>query len=148
MAIVRILALDLGQRRIGLAVSDALGLTAQGLDTLVRRNQQADLDALVHVIRTHEVGRCLLGLPRRLNGEEGPQAEHARAFGSQLARRTGLPVAYWDERLTTVEAERVLREGGLHTRQQRRPVVDRLAAVILLQSFLEAGAPAIPGGFV
>lgn len=135
----RILALDVGLRRIGLAVSDPLGLTAQGLETLERQNEAADLNALSQLARHYEIRTFLLGLPRRLSGEEGAQAAKVRAFGARLARRTGLPVAYWDERLTTVEAERVLRQGGLSRREQRRPAVDRLAAVILLQSFLESG---------
>jgi putative Holliday junction resolvase len=135
----RILALDLGQRRIGLAVSDAMGWSAQGLPTLERRDRAADLAALAGLAREHAVGTWLLGLPRRLSGAEGPEAVRTRAFGAELQRHTRLPVVYWDERLTTVEAARVLREAG-SSRQQERRAVDRLAAVLLLQSYLDYAA--------
>ncbi len=137
----RILALDLGQRRIGLAVSDPLGWSAQGLPTLQRRNRGADLAALAELGRCHQAGLWLVGLPRRLSGVEGPEAARARAFGDDLARHTRLPVAYWDERLTSVEAGRVLRSAG-SSRRQLRQAVDRLSAVLILQSYLDRTAVA------
>ena len=133
----RILALDLGARRIGLAVSDPLGITAQGLDTLERRNIRADLAALAEIARAKEVRMFLLGNPLNMSGSEGRQAAYVREFGERLGRHTGLPVTLWDERLTTVEAERVLREGGA-TLERRKQAVDRLAAVILLKSYLDS----------
>ncbi|MGH9394101.1 MAG: Holliday junction resolvase RuvX [Terriglobales bacterium] len=135
----RILALDLGLRRIGVAVSDPLRLTAQGLATLQRRNRGADLAALQALAQAHAAGMWLLGLPRLMSGEEGRQAGIVRAWGDALHRHTHLPVEYWDERLTTVEAERVLRSAS-SSRAQTRRAVDRLAAVILLQSYLDAAS--------
>lgn len=141
----RILALDLGRKRIGLAMSDGLGITAQGLSTLERRTMRADLGAIHHLAATGEVGAYLLGLPRSLRGEESRQAAWVRDFGERLKKRSRLPVLYWDERFTSVEAERVLRqEGG--TRQSLKGKVDRLAAVLLLQSYLDAGCPGLHEG--
>lgn len=133
----RILALDFGARRIGLAISDPLGLTAQGLPTLERSNRERDLAALLALAREREVTLWLMGLPLHLSGTEGAQAQKVRTFGALLAARSGLPVEYWDERLTTVAAQRVLREAELSLAKRRR-AVDRLAAVVLLQSYLEA----------
>jgi len=146
----RILALDLGKRRIGLALSDALGITAQGLPTLERTNLREDLAALSRIAAEHEVRFIVMGHPLHMSGREGRQAQYAREFAERLQARTGLEVRFWDERLTTVEAQRVLRESGILTRQRRRrpsvaaqvarksakAVVDKLAAQILLQSFL------------
>jgi putative holliday junction resolvase len=133
----RILALDVGARRIGLAVSDALGLTAQGLETFVRTNIREDLARLGRLAEEREVSRLLIGDPKTMAGGESRQARLVREFGDRLAARTGLPVQYWDERLTSVEAERVLREGGARMRSERKGAVDRLAAVILLESYLQ-----------
>jgi putative Holliday junction resolvase len=137
----RILALDLGKRRIGLALSDPLGITAQGLPTLERINIRKDLAALAHLAAEHEVRFILLGHPLQMSGREGRQAEGAREFAERLAERTGIEVRLWDERLTTVEAQRVLRESGISI-AKRAKAVDRLSAQILLQSYLarEAGA--------
>jgi putative pre-16S rRNA nuclease len=136
----RVLALDLGKRRIGLALSDELGLTAQGLKTLERTNIRADLAQLSETIAAHNVSRILIGNPMHMNGREGRQAEHAREFGARLQTATGLPVEYWDERLTTVEAQRVLRASGISI-EKRAKAVDRLAAVILLESYLDSRQP-------
>lgn len=133
----RILALDLGARRIGVAVSDGLGITAQGLATVERRNRGADLEALRALAERYEAAQWLLGLPRHMSGSEGRQAGLVRAWGGALERHTGMPVVYWDERLTTVEAGRVLRQAG-SSRLQTRRAIDRMSAVILLQSYLDA----------
>ncbi|MGH9518675.1 MAG: Holliday junction resolvase RuvX [Terriglobales bacterium] len=133
----RIVALDMGQRRIGVACSDGLGVTAQGLPTLERTNRQQDLAALAELGRARGAGLWLLGLPRHMSGSEGRQAESVRRWGEALGRHTRLPVTYWDERLTTVEASRVL-DAAHASRASRRQAIDRLAAVILLQSFLDA----------
>lgn len=138
----RILALDLGRKRIGLAISDGLGITAQGLPTLERKNMRTDLGAIHHLLREREASAILLGLPRTLRGEEARQAEWVRDFGDRLKKRCGCPVVYWDERFTSVEAERVLRQQG-GDRMSRKGQVDRLAAVILLQSYLDAGTPGL-----
>lgn len=131
------LALDLGKRRIGLALSDALGITAQGLETLERTNIREDLARLKQIISEQNVSRILIGYPLHMSGREGRQVEHARDFGARLQVATGLPVEFWDERLTTVEAQRVLRQSGISI-EKRAKAVDRLAAVILLESYLDS----------
>jgi putative holliday junction resolvase len=134
----RILALDLGKNRIGLAISDELGITAQGLATLARRNKRADLAALGTLARERGVTRILMGNPLHMSGTAGRQSEWAREFAGALERYTGIPVKLWDERLTTVEASRVLRQSGISI-AKRAAAVDRLSAVILLQSYLDSG---------
>lgn len=137
----RVLGLDVGARRIGLAVSDELGITAQGLATLERVNRHRDLEYFRSLAREYSVERWLLGLPRHMSGDEGRQAEHVRRWGTALEHYTRIPVEYWDERLTTVEATRVLRLANSSLAQRRR-AVDKLSAVILLQSYLDARANA------
>jgi putative holliday junction resolvase len=132
----RLLALDFGARRIGLAVSDELGLTAQGLSTLLRSNKRNDLDHLRRIIRKYGVSEIVMGLPLRMSGSEGIQSEKVQAFAEELRRKFKLPVHLFDERLTSVEANRVLRESDMSIRR-RAEVVDQLAAVLILQSFLE-----------
>jgi putative Holliday junction resolvase len=133
----RILALDLGKKRIGLAISDPLGITAQGMPNLNRTNKRSDLDALEQLIREREVGLILLGNPINMRGAEGRQSGWVREFAGALEARTGLPVKLWDERLTSVEAGRVLRSSGISI-EKRAAAVDRLSAVILLQSYLDS----------
>lgn len=135
----RILALDLGRRRIGLALSDPLGITAQGLPTLQRTNIREDLSALARLAAENEVGFILMGHPLHMSGREGRQAEYTREFAERLAARTGLEVRLWDERLTTVEAERILKDSGISI-AKRAKAVDKLAAQILLQSYLASEA--------
>ena len=134
---LRILALDLGKKRIGLAISDPLGLTAQGLPNLVRTNKRSDLAALEQLAREREVGLILLGNPINMRGAEGRQSGWVREFGAAIESRIGLPVTFWDERLTSVEAGRVLRSSGISI-EKRAAAVDRLSAVILLQSYLDS----------
>ena len=133
----RILALDLGKKRIGLAISDPLGITAQGLPNLVRTRKRADLGALEGLARERGVGLFLMGNPMNMSGTEGRQSAWAREFAETLEKYTGLPVKLWDERLTSVEAGRVLRESGISI-EKRAAAVDRLSAVILLQSYLDS----------
>jgi putative holliday junction resolvase len=133
----RVLALDLGKRRIGLALSDELGITAQGLETLERSNIREDLARLAQLASEKNVALILMGNPLHMSGHEGRQAEYARDFGERLREATGLPIEYRDERLTTVEAQRVLRQSGISI-QKRAKAVDRLAAVILLESYLDS----------
>jgi putative holliday junction resolvase len=132
----RILALDFGAKNIGLAVSDELGLTAQGLPTLRRSNKRNDLDHLRRIIRQFAVSELVMGLPLRMSGSEGIQAEKVQAFAEELRRKFKLPVHLFDERLTSVEANRLLRETDMSIKR-RAEVVDQLAAVLILQSFLE-----------
>jgi putative holliday junction resolvase len=133
----RTLGLDVGLRRIGIAVSDPLGITAQGLETLQRRNKRHDLAALEQLIRQYEVTEIVVGLPLRLSGAESSQSQKIQAFADDLRRRFGLPVHLWDERLTSVEANRLLRETELSI-EKRAKAVDRMAAVLILQGFMDA----------
>lgn len=132
----RILALDFGSKTIGLAVTDELGLTAQGLPTLRRTNKRNDLDHLRRTIKQYGVGELLMGLPLRMSGEAGIQVDKVEVFAEELRKKFKLPVHLFDERLTSVEANRVLRESEMSIRR-RAEVVDQLAAVLILQAFLE-----------
>ena len=129
--------MDLGKKRIGLAISDPLRITAQGLPNLNRTNKRSDLDLLGQLIREREVGLILLGNPINMRGSEGRQSGWVREFADTLEKRTGLPIKLWDERLTTVEAGRVLRSSGISI-EKRAAAIDRLSAVILLQSYLDS----------
>jgi putative Holliday junction resolvase len=133
----RVLALDLGKRRIGLALSDELRLTAQGLETMLRTNIREDLARLSGLASERNVSVIVIGNPLHMSGHEGRQAEHARDFGGRLQAASSIPVEFWDERLTTVEAQRVLRQSGISS-EKRAKAVDRLAAVILLESYLDS----------
>lgn len=135
----RILGLDVGSRRIGMAVSDPLGITAQGIDTLQRRNKRTDFAELGRIIHRYEVQEIVVGLPLRMSGMEGAQSEKIQAFAEELRQRFGLPVHLWDERLTSVEANRLLRQTELSI-EKRAKAVDRMAAVLILQSWMEAHA--------
>jgi putative holliday junction resolvase len=133
----RILGMDVGSRRIGLAISDLLGITAQGLDTLHRQNKRADFAQLERVIREHDVAEIVMGLPLRMSGAEGIQAEKMQAFAEDIRRRFKLPVHLWDERLTSAQANRLLRETDMSIKR-RGAVVDQMAAVLILQSWMDA----------
>jgi putative Holliday junction resolvase len=133
----RVLALDLGKRRIGLAISDPMGVTAQGLPTLERTRIRDDIAFLAAIIEDREVSLILLGYPLNMSGTEGRQAAYVREFAERLGKATGVPVRYWDERLTTVQANRVLKESGISIEKRAR-AVDRLSAVILLESYLDS----------
>lgn len=135
----RILGLDVGSRRIGIAVSDPLGITAQGLETLQRRNKRADLAALERVIRDYAVREIVVGLPLRMNGAEGTQSDKMQVFAEDLRKRFRLPVHLWDERLTSAEANRLLRETELSI-EKRAKAVDRMAAVLILQGWMDSRA--------
>ena len=136
-ALPRILGLDVGSRRIGLAISDPLGLTAQGLETLQRKNKKHDLAYLDGVIRKYEVKEMVVGLPLRMNGAEGTQAGKIQAFAEQLRRQFEVPVHLWDERLSSAEANRLLRTTDLSIGKRGR-AVDRMAAVLILQGWMES----------
>jgi len=133
----RVLALDVGSRRIGVAVSDPLGITAQGLDTIQRQNKRRDWEALGAVLAKYDVAEIVVGLPLRLSGAEGTQSGKMREFAEGLKAQFGLPVHLWDERWTSTEANRLLRETNLSI-EKRGKAVDRMAAALILQSWLEA----------
>ena len=133
----RILGLDVGSRRIGLAVSDPLGITAQGLDTIHRQNKRLDFGQLERVIREYDVTQIVIGLPLRMSGVEGASAEKMQAFAEDIRRRFRLPVHLWDERLSSAQANRLLRETDMSIKR-RGQVVDQMAAVLILQSWMDA----------
>lgn len=133
---MRIMGLDIGTKTIGVAISDSLGLTAQGLTTIRRKNREVDLAVLKKLAQQHGVEQLVVGLPRNMNGTCGPQAARVREFGGKIERELGLPVYFYDERLTTVAADRVLLEADL-SRKRRRKVVDQVAASLILQGFLD-----------
>ncbi len=122
---------------MGLAVSDALGITAQGLETLQRKNRRSDFARLERVIRENQVQEIVLGYPLRMSGQEGIQSQKVAEFAEELRRKFDLPVHLWDERLTSAEANRLLREADLSI-QKRAQAVDRMAATLILQSFMQA----------
>jgi putative Holliday junction resolvase len=133
----RTLALDFGDRRIGIALSDPLGLAARPLMTLERTSWGRDLERIGDLIRENDVRRIVVGLPLDMDGEKGGRARLTEAFMRRLRGATGLPVIPWDERLTTVQAERILVSADV-SRARRRRVVDQLAAVIILQAYLDS----------
>lgn len=133
----RIVALDVGRKRIGVAVSDELGLTAQAAKVLDNTGGEDVFAAVRALVRQYGAERIVVGLPKRTDGSLGPEAEYVLEFGRQLADATGISVEYWDERFTTAAAERMLIEAGLR-RPRRRQVVDRVAAAIILQGYLDS----------
>lgn len=137
----RLLGVDFGSVRVGLAVCDAERRLASPLGTWTRRGPGPDAAYLRELVAAEDICRLVVGLPVHTDGREGVKAREARAFGQWLAAVTGLPVLFWDERFTTVEAEEHLRAAGL-TNKRRRSRRDRVAAQILLQSYLDAGCPA------
>lgn len=136
----RYLALDVGNRRIGVAVSDELGITAQPVLTLERHhNRRDDLRSLARLARRFAVAGIVVGNPLHLSGDVSPQAAKTQAFAAELGELTALPIHLWDERLTSREAHEILYEAG-HPRQEHRKVVDQVAATLILQSFLDENA--------
>ncbi|OLE14554.1 MAG: Holliday junction DNA helicase RuvA [Acidobacteria bacterium 13_1_20CM_4_56_7] len=133
----RVLGLDVGSRRIGMAISDPLGLTAQGLPTLQRQNKRLDFEQLAKVIRDYQVSEIVVGYPLRLSGMEGIQSDKMQLFAEELRKKFGLPVHLWDERLTSSQANRILRATDLSIKK-RGQAVDRMAAVLILQNWMEA----------
>ncbi len=132
----RILGLDVGSKTIGIAVSDPLGITAQGLQTIRRQNRRLDYAQLREIIVKYKVTQIVVGYPLRMSGAEGTQAEKMRIFAEDLRRHFRLPVHLWDERLTSSQANRVLRESEMSIKR-RGEVVDRLAAVLILQNWMD-----------
>lgn len=134
---MRILALDVGSKRIGLAVSDELGFIAQALKTLDTKGRQRDIESIVRIVNEMDVSEIVVGMPYNMDGSEGPQAQKVLEFADQLSRATTVPVLKWDERMSTVAAERILLEADL-SRLKRRKVIDKVAAAIILQGYLDS----------
>ena len=137
---MRIMALDMGEKRIGVALSDELLLTAQGLCVIQSKGTVKDLNQIAELTRKHQATLIVIGLPRNMDGSYGPMAEKIRAFGQLLSeKQPGVPVEYWDERLTTTAAQRVLVDADM-SRSKRRQVVDKVAAVLILQGYMDLRA--------
>lgn len=137
---MRIMGLDYGSKTVGVAVSDPLGITAQAVETIWRKEENKLRRTCAHIeelIREYEVERIVLGLPKHMNNDIGERAKKALEFGEMLRRRTGLEVVMWDERLTTVEAERTLIENKVR-RENRKQYIDKIAAVFILQGYLDS----------
>ena len=136
---MRILGLDFGSKTVGVAVSDGLLLPAQGVETIERKDEnklRKTCARIEELIAEYEITEIVLGLPKNMNNTEGERVEKTKAFGEMLERRTGLPVHYWDERLTTVAAEQILMESGVR-RENRKAVIDKVAAGLILQGYLD-----------
>jgi putative Holliday junction resolvase len=136
-----VIALDVGDKTIGVAASDDLGITAQGVGTVQRRAERFDFPALFLMVADRDVSRWVVGWPLNMDGSEGPRALKTRRFAQRLMAQVPAPVLLWDERLSTWEADAVLREGRVRA-DRRKQYVDMLAAQLILQSYLAAGAPA------
>lgn len=137
---MRILGLDYGSKTVGVAVSDPLGITAQGVSTIWRKQENKLRQTLAQIeklVEDYQVERIVLGYPKNMNNTVGERALKSLEFKEMLERRTGLPVVMWDERLTTVEANRTLMESGVR-RENRKQYLDELAAIFILQSYLDA----------
>lgn len=132
-----VLGLDYGDRRIGVAICDELGMIARGLDTVVRKNRDTDLEAIAGFVEHFGVEKIVIGYPLRLDDSEGVQCDKVNRFARRLEARLSIPVIRRDESFSTKEAEELLRETGVH-REKKRAVVDRLAACIILQGYLDA----------
>jgi putative Holliday junction resolvase len=141
----RVMALDVGKVRVGVALTDPLGYTAQPLLTLWRKNRSEDLRSLLRLIRKHEVVKIVVGNPLHLSGDVSPWAAKVQEFAEELRQRSGLPVQLWDERLSSVAAHEILNEAG-HRRQDRKYVIDQVAAVVILRGWMEAQEQSAAGG--
>jgi len=141
---MRILALDLGRRRIGVAVSDPSGMLVRSLGTIERSSRAQELAAIGELVERWEVKRIVVGYPRRLGGEAGPEARFAQAYAEALAKKLGLEVELWDERLSTFTAQHLLRERGIRGKEGRHQV-DAVAAAVILEDYLEAHRPQASG---
>lgn len=132
----RIMGLDIGDKTIGVSVSDLMGLTAQGVKTIKRIGKKKDIEELKAIIKERQVNKIVSGLPKNMNGTLGPQGEKVIKFCELLEQETGIKIEYWDERLSTVAAERTLIQGNVR-RENRKSVIDMVAATIILQGYLD-----------
>lgn len=135
----RILAFDFGKKRIGMAISDPMGVVVRGLETFERKRVRDDIELLAEIARREQADLLLFGDPLHLDGSRGRASGNVREFAQRLQKVSGIPVAFFDERLTTVEADEALREKGVRF-EERRKRIDQMAAIVLLQSYLEATA--------
>ena len=133
---MRIMGLDIGSHTIGVAITDELRITAQGLKTIRRKSKEEDLEELIKIIDQFEIGKIVVGLPKNMNGTLGKQAEMVLQWIKAIREKVDLPIVTWDERFSTVEASRVLLEADL-SRRKRKKAIDKLAAVIILQGYIE-----------
>ncbi|HHW73460.1 MAG TPA: Holliday junction resolvase RuvX [Firmicutes bacterium] len=133
---MRILGLDVGEKTIGVAMSDPLGWTAQALQVIRRSTLEEDFAALKELVEQYKVEKFVVGLPRRTDGSYGPEVEKIYSFASELKRYFQLPVEYWDERFSTAAAQRILLQGDV-SRAKRRKVIDKVAAAVILQAYLD-----------
>lgn len=134
---MKILGLDYGDRRIGVSISDDLGFTAQGLEVIERRKEGMDMRRIAELVQQYNVEEIVVGLPKNMNGTIGPRGELCQAFAEELKTNLQLPVHLWDERLTTVSAQRTLIEADV-SRKKRKGVVDKLAAALILQNYMDS----------
>lgn len=134
---MRMMGLDVGEKTIGVAVSDELGLTAQGVTVIRRKNHKQDMTRLQEIAHAYDIEAIVVGLPRNMDGTVGPRAQQCQSFAKQVQSTLGLPVHLWDERLTTLSAERTLVSADI-SRRRRKQVVDKIAASLILQGFLDA----------
>jgi len=135
----RILGVDYGEKRVGLALSDPLGITAQNLEVIENRGDDALVRDLADRVKRHDARRVVLGLPRNMDGSAGPKARYVEALAQKLEAALGIPIIRIDERLTTRQAERVLIDADV-SRAKRKKVVDKMAAALILQSYLDRGS--------
>jgi putative Holliday junction resolvase len=133
----RVMALDVGKVRVGVALSDPLGYTAQPLLTLWRKSRGEDMRSLLRLIRKHEVTEIVVGNPLHMSGDVSPWAAKVHQFAEDLQQRSGLPVHLWDERLSSVAAHELLDEAG-HDRRDRKAILDQIAAVVILRDWMQA----------
>ena len=133
----RVLGIDYGDVRMGIAVSDLMGWTAQGVETIHRKSLEQDLARIGELIREYAVDRIVLGFPKNMNNTVGPRGEMSQQFAETLKEQFGLPVTLWDERLSTMAAERMLVSADV-SRKKRKQVIDKMAAAIILQNYLDA----------
>lgn len=137
MNVKRAMGIDYGDVRIGIAISDAMGWTAQGVETIKRQTEEKDLGRIGELIREYDVETLVLGLPKNMNNTIGPRGEMSQQFAELLQQTFGLPVVLWDERLSTMAAERMLISADV-SRKKRKQVVDKMAAAIILQNYLDS----------
>ncbi|NNG68032.1 Holliday junction resolvase RuvX [Caldanaerobacter subterraneus] len=135
---MRVLGLDVGDKTIGVAISDVSSTIAQGITTIRRKSFVEDVKAIEEIVKKYSVEKVVVGLPKNMNGSIGPQGEKVIKFGEKLKEVLRIPVVFWDERLTTLQAERFLIEGVDMSRGKRKKVIDKLAATIILQSYLDS----------
>ncbi|HHU62912.1 MAG TPA: Holliday junction resolvase RuvX [Clostridiales bacterium] len=133
---MRLLGLDIGDKRIGIAVSDALGWTAQGIESYTRSNNDEDIKHIHNLIDKYNVEKLVVGLPKNMDGSLGPQSEKIKTFCQRLCHHKDIEIIYWDERLSTMSAEKMLISGDM-PREKRKKVIDKVAAVIILQNYLD-----------